>query len=285
MLGIEASEGALSNLYYEISDLIRRGEMPPVPQVASVGETIEKLLHSDLSIARFGDGEFKFMFLKGSIGFQQQDERLAARLREVFVTRDENPMIAVQDFFGFLGGGKSWFRPLVCQIRPHINPLFDFQRLYYNTGVTRNITSAEHFTKLKRLWHEKDVVLVEGSMCRMGIGNDLFDNVRSLRRILAPAENAFRVYEEILEKTSSLDKGVLFLIALGPTATVLAYDLARRGFRALDVGHLDICYELFLRGATEMQPIEGKYVNEVSYRSPTDCRDEKYLSSILCHIK
>ena len=37
------------------------------------------------------------------------------------------------------------------------------------------------------------------------------------------------------------------LIALGPTATILAYDLAEKGVQALDVGHIDIEYEWFLR--------------------------------------
>ena len=32
------------------------------------------------------------------------------------------------------------------------------------------------------------------------------------------------------------------LLALGPTATVLAYDLSKLGYQAIDIGHLPNCY-------------------------------------------
>lgn len=41
------------------------------------------------------------------------------------------------------------------------------------------------------------------------------------------------------------------LIALGPTATVMAYDLADMGYQALDIGNVDIEAEWFLRGVDE----------------------------------
>jgi hypothetical protein len=40
----------------------------------------------------------------------------------------------------------------------------------------------------------------------------------------------------------------LILIALGPTATVLAYDLAKKGYQAIDIGHLPSCYEVVKNG-------------------------------------
>jgi hypothetical protein len=39
------------------------------------------------------------------------------------------------------------------------------------------------------------------------------------------------------------DKNILILISLGPTATVLAYDLAKLGYWAIDIGHIDNEYE------------------------------------------
>ena len=53
------------------------------------------------------------------------------------------------------------------------------------------------------------------------------------------------------------------MIALGPTATVLAYDLAARGFWALDIGHIDLEYEWFLNGKG-YSIVEKKYNNEVA---------------------
>ena len=99
----------------------------------------------------------------------------------------------------------------------------------------------------------------------MGIGNDLFADTKSIKRILAPSKNAFSKYDEILNVVKkNISKDKLILIALGPTATVLAYDLFKLGYQAIDIGHIDIEYEWYLRGATEKIKIPNKFVNEVS---------------------
>ena len=48
-----------------------------------------------------------------------------------------------------------------------------------------------------------------------------------------------------------MDKKNLILISLGPTATVLAYDLSKLGYQAIDIGHTDLEYELLLRNETK----------------------------------
>ena len=50
--------------------------------------------------------------------------------------------------------------------------------------------------------------------------------------------NAYNQYNEILLQAQSISKNKLILIILGPTATILAYDLSKLGYRALDIGHL-----------------------------------------------
>ena len=43
------------------------------------------------------------------------------------------------------------------------------------------------------------------------------------------------------------DKDSLFALALGPTATVLAYDLSLQGYQALDLGHIVKSYDLYCK--------------------------------------
>ena len=64
-------------------------------------------------------------------------------------------------------------------------------------------------------------------------------------------------------KNLTLDQNTLILISLGPTATVLAYDLIEFGHQIIDFGHFDIQYEYYLRNATKKIKIPNKYVNEV----------------------
>ena len=111
---------------------------------------------------------------------------------------------------------------------------------------------------------KKDVLIIEGEKTRVGIGNDLLNNCKSIRRIICPVTNAFSVYDKILESTLKFDKNILILIALGPTATVLAYDLYKHNYRAIDIGHIDIEYELFLRKAKHTLKIPNKYVLEAA---------------------
>ena len=54
-------------------------------------------------------------------------------------------------------------------------------------------------------------------------------------------------YDDLLSRASSHLglPDVLYLIAAGPTACLLAWDLAQRGAQALDVGHLTSAYDEF----------------------------------------
>jgi glycosyltransferase family protein len=108
----------------------------------------------------------------------------------------------------------------------------------------------------------REVLFVEGEKTRLGVGNDLFSNTKSIRRIICPPKNSFRVYDKILDTVLKFDKNILILISLGPTATVLAYDLSSYGYQAVDIGHADIQYELFLRRAKNIIQIPFKFVNE-----------------------
>ena len=104
----------------------------------------------------------------------------------------------------------------------------------------------DYVVRLKKLWQDKRILIVEGKKSRLGMGNDLFMTAAEVKRLLCPSVNAFVRYPEILAavnkliNTNSFD---LVICALGPTATVLCFDIADK-IQALDLGHIDIEYEL-----------------------------------------
>jgi len=284
-----------------VTGIVRKAANPVIektltpPTVLSVEETIAQATEHGCSMARFGDGELLVM-IGGSTGFQAYAPELAQRLREILRTEERGLLTCLPDVFAGLekyrAETQAYWRAHLRTHRIDWYRLLDRRRVYYNTFVTRcyyvwadKSQSASWFRRIKDIWRERDVVLVEGEKTRMGLGNDLFEQSRSLSRILAPAENAFSRYGEILSEVRKQPPEKLILLALGPCATVLAYDLHKSGYQALDIGHLDIEYEWFLQRAGGKMRVENKYVNEVpGGNQVSDINDPVYSAQILCRI-
>lgn len=269
----------------------------PFPKIHSNMNTLDKLLSSEFSMARFGDGEFHMINQTENLGFQDVDDRLSHRLKDILMSDTSSCLICIP--YGLRSvshlnpvGTFFWKQFVIFHYRNYIQ-YFNFSRHYYDTGVTRpyidwldKSQSEFFFIKFKRLWESKRILIVEGAMSRLGIGNDLFANVAAIGRIITLSQNAFSLYDKLFLETIKMAKGYdMVLVALGPTATVLAYDLSLLGVRALDVGHLDIEYEWFLKKATKKIAIEGKYVNEVSGpKIGQTIGDQQYESQIISRI-
>ncbi len=292
------NEYILDHYAYEIADKIRRNELK-LPNIAGLDETIDKIINDRVSISRYGDGEFQIILGKAKDKYQKNDEKLAERLKEILFSDLKGHIVAIADDYGSLDiyGVKTRTdirKYMTTEKRRNQYKYIDFNKYYYNAYITRPYIyySSEkreeakvRFDRIRQIWHRKDVVIVEGEKTRMGVGNDLLSNTNSLVRILAPSEDAFDKYDEILKFIiSNIDTHKQILIALGPTATVLAYDLAKLGYWALDIGHIDIEYEWYLRNNGKCR-ISGKYTNEVlGGDNVDDVFDNKYDKSILVRI-
>lgn len=275
------------NSKYESGDL---SELT-VPIVKNSRQTLDELITTNKSLVRYGDGELNLVFGE-DLPFQIYSKELAKRMKEILLSNDDNIMVSLPDMFGSLTQYEpitaQFWRKYVVLHREKLYKIFDMSKTYYDTEVTRAYIGVEdksvcekHFEDFKKVWQDKDIVIVEGSGSRLGVGNDLFDGAKSIQRIICPSRDAFSKYEEIKNACLGHSKGKLFILALGPTATVLAYDLAKEGYRALDVGHLDIEYEWMKHHALEKILIKDKYVNEVKGgRKITVIHDEKYLNEI-----
>jgi glycosyltransferase family protein len=287
------------NMPYEIQDRIQKGIKYEFPHIQGPIEAVDKILAEQMSMARFGDGEFEIMAGRSRAHFQETTEKLGARLREVLQTPKKNVLICIANNYGSLDdynpsdiqGIRDY---MTEEVRQYHMSVLDPDRIYYDTYLTRpyvmyrdNQTDAprKRFENLQRLWDGRDVVFIEGDRTRMGVGNDLFSNVRSVRRILAPNENAFQKYDEILKEAEKVEPDALFLLALGPTATVLAYDLAQKGYQALDIGHIDLEYEWMKAGQGKRVAVNTKYNNEYAGGNLVqEIGDETYKKQIIAKI-
>jgi glycosyltransferase family protein len=265
------------------------------PHVLSVDETISAVKEKNFSVIRFGDGEISL--IDGlDLGFQKYNRELAARLEFILQTKDEGLLLCVPNMWGRLDWQENYaykFGVHNLYRYGHVwKSLLSDNQIYGETNMTRFYLSfkdksqaAERFKKLFSIWESKDVVLIEGEKSRLGVGNGLFNNVKSLQRILCPPTDAYDKYEAIKNEAEKIGKDKMVLISLGPTAKVLAYDLFKLGYRVIDVGHIDMEYEMFLRKADKQIKVPFKYFNEINERNPEECKDEKYLSQIIAVIK
>lgn len=277
-----------ANLLYELADP-RTLQNIKLPKILDVQNSINELITSEKSVARYGDGEFK-LIMGENIGFQKYDPKLSERLKEILKNNNEKVLIGIVDIFGYCP--NTYMKKVIMLCRNTLYKFINFEKTYVDACLARQFifsteqAGIEYYNKLKSLWANKDVVIVEGAGSRLGIGNDLFDGANSVQRILCPIKNAFSKYDEILSECSNQPQDKLFILAIGPTATLLAVDLAEKGYRALDIGHLDTCYETFLRKSDRFVPIEGKIVfNSERYNCLLKpCKDENYNKQIVAKV-
>lgn len=250
-------------------------------RVMSSSQTIRFLQENKCSVARFGDGELNMILGEKSIGFQRYDPALSAKLRNVLLEEDPNLLLCLPHVFSRFCGEtllakdfwKAFLRSNLARIHSMLREYrmtrycfgdTQMSRPYMDYTVKARKNAGKQYSGLKALWAGRDIMIVEGVSTRMGIGNDLFADATSIKRIVCPSENAFDCYDRIYEAVVRNHSDELVLIALGPTATVLAAALTKKGIQALDVGHLDIEYEWYKSGANKKTAIDGKYVNEVA---------------------
>ncbi|MDR0220578.1 MAG: GT-D fold domain-containing protein [Lachnospiraceae bacterium] len=234
-------------------------------KVMSIDETLDELLATEKSLMRFGDGEVAL--IKGAdLHFQKHDPQLAAKMKQLLHYDYDNLLVTIPDIFDGLeqyqARSKAFWREHLLFCRKYYYRYCDRNKVYGQTGVSRAYDQfadkspcAGWFAKIRKIWDNKKVVVVEGTVTHNGVGNDLLDTAATVERIICPAQNAAEVYAEILAACREYPKDRLFLVSLGPTAKLLAEDLYNDGYRVLDIGQLDMEYEWFLRKATEKIPL------------------------------
>ncbi|GAB6557936.1 SP_1767 family glycosyltransferase [Bacillus cereus] len=285
--------GTKNKMTIQYNRMITMKRKPPI--VKSIDETLDYIINNNCSVSRFGDGEFALINGENLI-FQPYSKELKDRLDEVIKSNKMGHLVCIPNVFEDLNWctdkSRGYWEKYLELNRSRIYKSIRMNKEYYDALVTRLYIDHQdksmvgiRFDKMKDIWNGREITIIEGEQSRLGVGNDLFKNVKTIDRIICPSKNAFAKYREILELAKSQQKSKLILIALGPTATVLAYDLSSVGYQTLDIGHIDIEYEWFLKKATEKQPIKNKYVGEVEDGTNVNAiSDLNYESEIIARI-
>lgn len=267
----------------------------PGPYVYSIEETLKIIIEEKKSVCRFGDGELKWIAGIEQESFQRADRKMQIELINV-LKKQNSALICLPDCWGdldqFNDYAKKYYEISLGKYRKKWLQYIDVNRKYYNTSISRFYMDYKNKNKtqlyvdlLKKIWENRNVIIIEGKYTRFGVGNDLLDSAEGIKRILCPEIDAYESKEAIKNFVlENITKNQLILLALGPTATILAYELSEKGYQAIDIGHADIEYEWYRGGDTVKRPIKNKFVNEatnIGGREVGELLDQKYLSEII----
>lgn len=258
----------LDNLYYELSD---KKFSVKKPFIINPYDTINEIIEKKISISRFGDGEFELIF-KRSIPFQNFDIELQKRLRRIIQSKNINIGICIPYFywneiFNYNNRVKNFIRKDFAPFRKEYESVIDFEKKYLATEFTQinmalgdNVDLDTYYSNVRRIWENKKVVLVHGENIFNEIRFNIFENAKSTQHVVAPSLNAFEKYDQILSEILPFEKDCLIILVLGPTATVLAYDLSELGYQALDFGHIAKDYDFYKRKILKTEENLNKFL-------------------------
>ncbi len=285
---------SVQSIYYRCKYLQFTRKFPL--HILTDDETVTEIIMNHKNVSRFGDGEFKVIFGTGN-KFQNPNSKLGERLYEVLTSQEDRvlvciPRVLISTDYCTKDAAYFWHHHVTIN-RHRWHTILSLNKIYGQASFTRfymdykDKSKCSHlFSHIKQIWDNRNILVVEGEHSCLGVGNDLFDNASSIRRLICPSQNAFDKYEMILETTiKNTRKDDLVLIALGMTATVLAFDLCKYNIHAIDIGHIDIEYEWMKMGAHEKCPVKGKAVQEVGYMPCDNYTNPDYCSSIVDIIK
>lgn len=256
-----------------------------VVDVMDMQETLAYIEDKRISVARFGDGEVDLM-TGHSIPYQDYDKELAERLKKIITMPDnEKLLVCLPDVFErrerYTAECNSFWNSHLERYQDFYKEVLSGEKHYGSTFLSRpymdqknKAVSGIHFQNLKDFFAGKDILIVEGVYSRSGVGNDLFQEAKSIKRIICPSRNAYGKYGMILDAIRRNGKNKLVLLMLGPTAKVLACDLALEGYWAVDIGHIDSEYEWYKRGVTEKTKLSNKHTAEFNFDEYIDLQDD-----------
>lgn len=268
------------------------------PKMMSRFETLDYVVKNKCSIVRFGDGEM--MLAAGNdVGFQIDSEELIKRMQKS-MKEISNPDILVC-FPDFLVNSLQkekifdntfWRYRHFGEYRKFWEQLINHSYVYGSASVSRpymvfkdSSQIGDYYEKMKKIWEDCDIIICEGEKSRLGVGNDLFDSAKSIKRILCPQSQCYDKYDDILNEIKKYSTNHLILLSIGPSASIMPRDLVPLGYRALDIGNIDTEYEWFRAGTRERIAVDSKFFYEAQNSSDVDCvKDKRYFEQIVAKI-
>lgn len=228
------------------------------PNIKTSEETIQELLNSNKSLARFGDAEIAIINGEGMF-YQKYDKKLAMRMQEIIANEQENLCVGINNIFapfqnviGLLRDTnhmeKNCYMYSVPKCRRDYDKYINYSMQYYSTEYFSKQHCGRDFEIWRHYFKGKKLVLVGCKEAADNLKFNVYDTAQELHYEFVPNRDCFSVYDETLSRLKCYDKSFIHILMCGATACVLASDLCKEGFKALDLGHFAKHYDWYKRG-------------------------------------
>lgn len=219
--------------------------MKGYPHVVNEWNTLCEVLKGQ-SLTRYGDGEFRLAMGGKSNVSQVAHPKLMQELQEILVARQRFCLVAIPDMNP--ASPKWWFWKKYLNKYPR---MLDDKVTYYSQFVTRpdsapEIDVPQFYNHLEELWKGQEVVLVRGSERSLVEGRGPMQLAKRTHPVLCARRDAYAEIDRVEADVEKLGVQRVLLCA-GAMATVLTYRLAKKGYHAVDLGHIGYLWRNYER--------------------------------------
>lgn len=235
--------------YDEIIKLFKVYENFP-KNIMTVNETVDYILNNNCSISRIGDTEeLLFNMLGEKCKFENLKEKLIniykngsdnkclVCINNFHATTDDVPILYRKHFINYwLKVYSKGFLNLDYNHNENYGDAYAFFFLFKEDDTQEVIEAKKQ--KIKQIWEKKKILFVVNKSSKILSDNIMFDNAKQKDFLFVPPSDAFSEYEKTkLAITEKYDNSWLIYLECGALATVLAYELSKLGYQALDMGN------------------------------------------------
>lgn len=244
-------EKILENKKYDLIEVcktLKAKEIYP-KNILSVSETIDYIINNNVSLSRIGDGE---ELQDNILGRNCKFPELRMKLTEIMKNgSNTNCLVCINNFNADKENLPLFWRRHFLSFWTNIVPpdvletlSFDkvgmygdaYAFLFYFAGATKEQVN-ERKRYIEKIWENKKVLFVVNQNSVVLKDKECFKNVIQKEYIFAPEADAYSNYNEIYNKIrKNYSTEWLIYIEMGAMATVLAYELSKYGYQALDMG-------------------------------------------------
>lgn len=217
------------------------------PFVADELATVQKILDSGASLARFGDGECKLMDGASQIR-EPANHKLGAELRDTIATNDPRLLVGIPTMDPQGPKIRNW-EARAARFLPHLSPAVKYHSAFVSRPDSAPwISTQEYAQKVVDIWRRKRVTII----CEPK--NKLLTVLRKtcskLDHVECPSHQAYNEIDRF-ENYIIRGRSDVVLLSAGPSASCLAKRLALQDRQCIDLGSIGG----FLLKMLDMEPL------------------------------